>query len=236
MRWAAVALMALLSSVGCSQTVTGSAGPATRAVTILPTESEITSSVGNTLSTFGFRPFVGNVEILPDGYRTDADASPIACVAVTDTAPRVVYEAVPVIEAARQSYFNWDEGVDTSGADAAVMRFSTVAAARAAFDSFAREWRQCDDGTVVKRTGPQHTSEVEAKVSRVTETDTVLSATIRTRPRPEGSAALYERAIGVRADTIVEVSLAVKPEVERQSPSPAIRTVELMLDKVAPAR
>ncbi len=46
------------------------------------------------LSTFGFQPFVGGVEIMPDGYRTDADAAPIGCVAVTDTAPRVVYETV----------------------------------------------------------------------------------------------------------------------------------------------
>src|ERR1700754_3804471 len=119
-RWAGGALIAALLA-GCAHAVDGAAEPATAAPGILPTESEITSAVGNTLSTFGFRPFVGGVEILPDGYRTDADASPIACVAVTDTAPRVVYEAVPVIEAARQSYFNWDEGVGTSGADAAVM-------------------------------------------------------------------------------------------------------------------
>ena len=83
-------------------------------------------TVGNPLSTFGFQPFIGGVEILPDGYRSDADASPIGCAAVTDTAPRIVYEPLPVVEAARQSYFNWDEGVDASGADAAVVRLSTA--------------------------------------------------------------------------------------------------------------
>jgi len=86
MRWAAGALVVLLSLVGCAHTVSGSARQAARAVEILPTEDDVTAAVGNTLSTFGFRPFIGNVEILPDGYRTEADATPIACIAVTDTA------------------------------------------------------------------------------------------------------------------------------------------------------
>lgn len=235
MRPLACGLLVVVAVAGCAHTVNGLPAPATRAAGLLPTEGEITTSVGNDLSTFGFQPFVGGVEILPDGYRTDSDASPIACVAVTDTAPRVVYEAVPAIEAARQSYFNLDKRVGTSGADAAVIRFSTASAAHSAFEKFARQWRQCDDVTVVKRTGDQKDSRVDAEISGVEETDSVLSATVRTRARPDGPPALYERAIGVRADTIVEVSLAVAPELERQSPTPAVRTVGMMLDKVGPS-
>ncbi len=234
MRRPAGVLLCLLASVGCAHTVNGTGAPAARAVTLLPTEGEISSSVGNVLSTFDFRPFVGGVEILPDGYRTEADASPVACVAVTDTAPRIVYEGAPVVEAARQSYFNLNEGVDTSGADAAVIRFSTAEAARITFESFGRQWRQCDDVTVVKRTGNGKSSEVDAEVSGVDETDGVLSATVRTRPRSGGSAGRYARAIGVRADTIVEVSVAVSPGVGLQTPTPAVRTVALLLDKVGP--
>lgn len=110
-----MALSTVVLLAGCAQTVDGVAKPAATAVTILPTEGEIGFGPGNTLSTFGFQPFVGGVEILPDGYRSDAEASPISCAAVTDTAPRIVYEPLPVVEAARQSYFNWDEGVDASG-------------------------------------------------------------------------------------------------------------------------
>ena len=145
-------MVVLLTLVGCAHTVTGSARQAARAVEILPTEDDVTATVGNTLSTFGFRPFIGNVEILPDGYRTEADATPIACIAVTDTAPRIVYEPAPVLEAARQSYFNWDAGVDISGADAAVVRLSTADTARATFESFVRRWQQCDGVSVVKAT------------------------------------------------------------------------------------
>jgi hypothetical protein len=234
MRWAAGALVVLLTLVGCAHTVTGSAQQAARAVEILPTEDDVTATVGNTLSTFGFRPFIGNVEILPDGYRTEADATPIACIAVTDTAPRIVYEPAPVLEAARQSYFNWDAGVDISGADAAVVRLSTADAARATFESFVRRWQQCDGVSVVKRPWGETKPEIDADVSEVSEANMVLSATARTHGRTNVQAATYERAIGVRADTIVEVSLAITPQGERQptAPTPAVRLVQVMLDKV----
>jgi hypothetical protein len=234
MRWAAGALVLLVPLVGCAPTVTGSAWQAARAVEILPTEGEVTAAVGNTLSTFGFRPFIGNVEILPDGYRTETDASPIACVAVTDTAPRIVYEPAPVLEVARQSYFNWDAGVDISGADAAAVRLSTTDTARATFEAFVRHWQQCDGVAVVKRPGGQTKSEIVADVSEVSEANMVLSATVRTHGRPDVRAATYERAIGVRSDTVVEVSVAITPQGERQStaPTPAVRLVQVMLDKV----
>jgi hypothetical protein len=230
MRWAAGALIALLLLVGCTHTVTGSARQAAKAVQILPTEDEVTTAVGNPLSTFGFRPFIGNVEILPDGYRTETDATPIACIAVTETAPRIVYEPAPVLEVARQSYFNWDAGVDISGADAAVVRVSKADAARATFESFVRRWQQCDGVSVIKKAK----SEIDADVSEVSEANMVLSATARTHGGTNVQPATYERAIGVRADTIVEVSLAVTPQGERQPtvPKPAVRLVQVMLDKV----
>jgi hypothetical protein len=232
-RWAGVALIAALLA-GCAHAVDGAAEPATAAPGILPTESEITSAVGNTLSTFGFAPFIGGVEILPDGYRTDADATPIDCVAVTDTAPRVVYEKSDVVEAARQSYFNLNPGVGTSGADAAVVRMSTAEAAQRTFDGFVRQWQQCSGTAVVKHLRGVNNTEVDAAVSDVTVAAPVVSATVTTKPRPDGPASLYQRALGVRGDTIVEVSLATTPPGERQ-PMPraqAVRVAEAMLAKV----
>lgn len=244
MRWLAGAASVVLLLAGCSTTVAGTAEPATIALKMLPTDDEITSSVGNTLSTFGFQPFVGGAEILPDGYRTDADASPIGCAAVTDTAPRIVYEPLPVVEAARQSYFNWDEGVDTSGADAAVVRLSTGDAAWSAFESFARQWKQCSGTTVVKHLRGTGTAGVDsgndtvidADISDVTVDGPVLSATVRTQQRPRGAPSRYERVLGVRGDAIVEVSLAITPAGERR-PDPrgrAVRAARLMLGKAGP--
>jgi len=220
----------VLLVAGCAQTVPGVPTPAASAVKVLPTEGEIGSDLPNTLSTFGFRPFVGGVEILPNGYRTEADASPIGCAAVTDTAPRIVYEPLPVVEAARQSYFNWDEGADASGADAAVVRLSTATAAREAFDAFTRQWRECAGTTVVKHVGA---AVVDAAVSDVDDRDAVVSATVRTRQRPGGAQTRYERALGVRDATLVEVSLAVTPDGDRQ-PDPrawAVGIAKTMLGK-----
>ncbi|BBZ29374.1 hypothetical protein MMAD_36690 [Mycolicibacterium madagascariense] len=235
-RWLACCAVSAILLSGCASTVHGVAVPATSALEILPTDDEISAVAGNTLSTFGFRPFVGGAEILPDGFRTDADASPIGCAAVTDTAPRIVYERLPVLEAARESYFNWDEGVDTSGADAAVIRLSTASATGDAFESFARQWQQCAGTTVVKHVLG---TVVDAAISDVARRDGVVAATVRTQRQPGTATSRYERAIGMRGNTIVEVSLAITPKGERQ-PDPqaaAVRIAKDMLDRsAAPAR
>jgi hypothetical protein len=157
----------------CANTVDGARSAAT-ALKILPTDDRITDAVGNGLSTSGFQPFVGGPEILPDGFRTDAEASPIACIGVTDTTMRVVYEATPMVEAARQSYFTLD----------------------------------------------QH---VAATVS-------TLSATLHTHPGPNGPTSSYTRVLGDRADTIVEVSLAVPADGDHGPRAEA--AAQAMLDKV----
>jgi hypothetical protein len=229
-RWPAGTVFVVLLLAGCGQTVPGVATPAASAVNILPTEAEIGPDLPNTLSTFGFQPFVGGVEILPNGYRSDAEAAPISCAAVTDTAPRIVYEPLPVVEAARQSYFNWDEGVAASGADAAVVRLASPTVAHEAFESFTRQWQQCSGTTVVKHVGD---AVIDAAVADVTASDAVVSATVRTRQRPGGTESRYERALGVRGRTLVEVSLAVTPAGERlpDPPAWAERIAETMLDK-----
>jgi hypothetical protein len=246
MRWLAGTASVALLLAGCATTVGGVGVPAATALKILPTEDEITAAAGNALSTFGFQPFVGGVDVLPDGYRTDADAAPIDCAAVTDTAPRVVYEPLPVIEAARQSYFNWDEGVDTSGADAAVIRLSSGAAAEVAFETFAQQWKKCDGTTVVKHlrgTGAAgadsgNDAVIDADVGDVTVDGSMVSATVRTRQRPIAAASRYERVLGMRGDAIVEVSLAITPIGERQPDARgrAVRIALAMLAKVGPGR
>jgi hypothetical protein len=237
-RWPAGALALIFLATGCAQTVTGAAVPVMTALRVLPTESEIATPAGNALSTFGFQPFIGGVEILPDGYRTETDASPIGCIAVTDTAPRVVYEPQPVADVARQSYFNWDEGVASSGADAAAVQLATADAAQQAFAAFVRQWQRCDGATVVKHLrGTGGDSVIDAKVSDVKTEGSLLSAIVRTRQRPKSPASTYERALGVRNQTIVEVSLAITPAGERQSGprDEAVRVARVMLDKAGRA-
>ena len=235
MRWPASASVLLLVLAGCANTVGGTAEPVTTALRVLPSEPEITDAVGNPLSTFGFQPFTGGVEILPDGYRTEADASPLRCVAVTDTSPRIVYEAVPVVDAARQSYFNWDHGVDSSGADAAAVVLATAGDAERVFAGFVQQWQQCDGTTVVKHLrGGGGDSVVDAAVGDVVADGSVLSATVRTQQGSAAPVAVYERALGIREATIVEVSLAITSSAgSRSEPhAEAVRVARVMLDKV----
>jgi hypothetical protein len=225
---ATAGLVALL--VGCSHVVDGTAGPAAKALHVLPTDEQISEAVGNGLSNFGFQPFVGGAEILPDGFRTDAEASPIACIGVTDTTVRVVYEATPMVEAARESYFTLDQHVAVTGADAAVIRMASANDAQRVFDDAAQQWRGCDGKSVDKRLRGATNAEVFADISDVSAAGSILLASLRTRPGPDGPTSLYGRAIGVRADTIVEVSLAVTPDGQPGSRAEAV--ARAMLDKV----
>lgn len=236
----------VLVLAGCSTTVTGTPAPAASALKLLLTDAEISAAVGNTLSTFGFKPYVGGADILPDGYRTDAEATPIACAAITDTAPRIVYEPLPVVEAARQSYFNWDEGVDSSGADLAAVRLATASAAARDFAAFAQTWKQCSGTTVVKHLrGVANTAAdsgngtvIDAEISDVVVDGPLLSATVRTRQRPGGAVSRYERVVGLRDANLVEVSLSISAKGERlpDPRRPAIRVARAVLDKAGPAR
>jgi PknH-like extracellular domain len=218
--------------LGCSSQVDGTAKPAAKALKVLPTEDEMTAAVGNGLSTFDFHPFVGGPEILPDGFRTDAEASPIACIGVTDTTMRVVYEATPMIEAARQSYFTLNQRAAITGADAAVIRMAPAADAQKVFDDSVRRWRNCDEKIVDKRLGGAANAEVLADISDVAVAGPLLSATLHTRPSPDGPTSTYQRVLGVRSDTIVEVSLAVTSAAESGSAARAAAVARAMLDKV----
>lgn len=225
----AVALM-----VGCAHGVTGTARPADSAVTFLPTEDEMTAAAGNRLSSFGFEPFVGGLEIMPDGFRTDADAEPIRCVGITDTMTRVTYETADILEAARQSYFTLAEGVGVSGADAAVIRFATPRDAARSYDAFVAQWKACAGQTVVKHLRGVPGSDVEAVIGEVTATGPMLTAAITTRQGTDGPVSHYERALAVRGDAIVEVSLAIeRVGNDRTAPADAaVRAAQAMVDKV----
>jgi PknH-like extracellular domain len=215
---------------GCTDVVGGTANPAAKALHVLPTDDEITTAVGNTLSNYGFQPFVGGPEILPDGFRNDAEASPIACIGVTDTTMRVVYEATPMVEAARQSYFTLDQHVSVTGADAAVIRMASVDDAQGVFDDAVRQWRDCDGKTVDKHLRGATNSVVFADISDVAVSGSTLSATLRTHQDADGAPALYRRVLGVRSGTIVEVSLAVTPDGQTGERAQAV--AKAMLDKL----
>lgn len=235
MRWpVAVLLLTLLT--GCGHVIGGAAQPATAAIGILPSEAQLSDAVRNGLSTFDFQPFIGGPEIMPDGFRTDDDATPFRCIGVTETMLRATYEGADVIEAARQSYFTLVAGARVSGADAAAVRFGSGAAARDRFRQFAGQWRGCDGQTVVKHLRGTNDTDVDAAIADVVADEDLLTATVVTRQGAGAPEQHYVRALGVRDDAIVEVSLAVAPGGGTGSNDAAAKVAHEMLDRVGVRR
>lgn len=234
MRSAAVVAATLLPILiaGCGQVVDGAPRPAAAAVELLPTEAELTDAVGNGLSTFDFQPFVGGLEIMPDGFRDDSDATPFRCIGVTETMLRATYEGADVVEAARQSYFTLAEGADVTGADAAAVRFGSATAAQDRFAAFTEQWRDCDGQAVVKHLRGASDTDVDAAIGDVVAEDGLLTATVVTRQGADSPQQHYLRAVAVREATIVEVSLAVAQVDPSGSDDRAERAAAVMLDKV----
>jgi hypothetical protein len=77
-------------------------------------------------------------------------------------------------------------------------------------------------------------SVIDAAIGEVTVDGSMLTATVRTRARRNAPASTYERALGVRDGTIVEVSLAITPLGERRpaTRAAAVRVAQVMLDEV----
>lgn len=199
----------------CVRHVDGSARRPYSVVSRLPTEQEMSAIAKNSLSKFGFQPFVGGLEVLPDGFRDDTEATPIACAGVTDTLLRIVYEKAPVAEAARQSYFNPNPGVEISGADVGIVRLASAGTASHLFAAMARDWRRCSNTTVVKQLGgAANNAELLATISSVAVTGSLLTAAVTTHDTRRRTTSRYARALGVRSDCIVEASVAVTPLAE----------------------
>ncbi len=222
------ATLGVAAATACTATIPGHARPAASAIKALPTEQEISDAVGNPLATYGFQPFVGGLDIMPDGFRVDADAEPIRCAGVTETMLRRTYASEDPIDAARQSYFNLDRHLPVSGADAAAVVLASPAAAKTRFDGFARDWQSCDGQTVVKHLHGAPGSDVVAVINDVVQDGPMLSATVTTHQGTEPGM-LYARAAARRGSTIVEVSLAVTRA--STGVEAARRVATVMLDK-----
>ena len=250
MRWsstrAATGLMAMLTvsalCAGCATTVAGTArrarasgeAPAQQAslVTVLPTEREISSAVGNQLNLNGFPPQDGGIELLPNDIRTNDDASPLECVGPTGALLRLTYEDSPVREAATVDFWNYDFDVAASSANVGAVRLATADDAQSLFGTFAQQWRDCQGKTVVGHTHDSQNTELYSRVEDVVVSGPVLSATIIGWDNHHTPEFPNERAIGVKSNVIVEADVAVtKPRA--QAGERAIDIVKLMLDKIA---
>ncbi len=242
---AATATVAVLTAsalcAGCATTVkgtalrakhTGAGAAQTGALSaVLPTEQELSDAVGNPLSLNGFPPREGGLELLPDGIRTDADASPIECLGPTSALMRLNYEHSPVRATATANFWNYGSEVTASSANVGAVRLASADDAEALFETFTRQWRDCQGQTVIQRTHDSSGTELSSRVEDVEVSGSVLSATIMASDNHHTPEFPNERAIGVKSNVIVEADVAVtKPRARAQER--AIAVVKLMLDKI----
>jgi PknH-like extracellular domain len=175
---------------------------------VLPTEDEMADALGDRLGPNPNLPEMsGGLSNMADGLRSDAEASPHDCVAATAPLQRSIYQDTGLTDFAS---FSWrlpdtDRG-DVIGATTGVVAFPSTGDANDAFDAFAEQWEGCD-GTVVEMPidgGDYFTDEITG----VRVENSVLSADVATARRPGPVRWPRVRAMGVRANCLVEVDVS----------------------------
>ena len=149
----------------------------------------------------------GGLSEMADGLRSDAEASPHNCVGATSPLQRSIYQDTGLTDFAS---FRWrlpdSASGDVIGATTGAVAFPGPAQANDAFAAFVEQWQVCD-GTVVEmpiEDGDYFTDEV----TNVRVENSVLSADVATARQPDSISWPRVRAIGVRANCLVEVDVS----------------------------
>jgi hypothetical protein len=197
----------------------------------LPTAEQVRAAVGNRLDPTG-QPVLGSIDVLPNGIRGDDAVDPIECLGVITPLMRWVYEKGDVRGVAWQDFARFGEGQTVSSADTGVVRFSSDAEASRMFSQFVTRWRSCEGGRVGINTGG---GDLGLSVTNVAVAGPILSATILSGETDTDPGFPTEHAVGLSADCIVEVDVAVTaPEpAKRIAATRAIDLVRAMLGNLS---
>lgn len=201
---------------------------------ILPTETELADVLGESIPPDTDDPEVtGKLSDMANGLATDADASPHDCVGVAAELQRSIYQDTKISEFASA---RWQQPrgstSDVTRAVTAVVAFPTTSDANEVFDDFAKQWKDCD-GTLVKT--PYENDFFSDGISNVRNENSVIAADIEVA-RPAHSVEWPSlRAIGVRANCLIEVELtffggSAAPSKFSDS---AVTVTRSMMDRVA---
>ena len=193
--------------------------------------------MGNRLAANG-SPAVGGLDVLPNGIRDSTTARPIDCLGPVAPFMRVVYEQADVRGVAWQQFSNYGAQEVVSSSDTGVIEFSSDAEAQRVFTAFVAQWKACDGTTVTTYTHNADNAELYGKVTDTTVVGPVLSATIINGDNQQNAPFPTERAVGITADCIVDVDVAVTDGKPAEQPSGrrAVTLAMVMLDKLARAR
>lgn len=170
----------------------------------LPTAAEIAKAVGDPLEPAG-PPKIGGIDVLPDGIRDSSGATPLDCLGAVTPLMRVVYSDGGVRDVAWRDYSRFGEQLTVSSAEAGVVRMESAEAAQRLFARFVTQWRSCAGTTVTLHAG---SGGLDLTVTDVRVDGPVLSATIL-GDGGDGTSYPTEHAVGVAADCVVDVDVAV---------------------------
>ena len=227
---------------GCASTVDGTArqappGPVRELATILPSAAEVSDAAGNALADNGL-PAVGGIDVLPNGIRDNDVASPIECLGPASPFMRVVFEVGDVRRAAWQEYANFGDRQTVSSVDAGVVEFASEAEAQRMFGAFVTRWKACEGTTVRTALHDPANTELFGKITDVKVDGSLLSATVVNSDNHSDATFPTERAIGLAADCVVDVDVAVTggTPAQHRAAGRAIGLATTMQDRVTRGR
>ncbi|WP_319437407.1 sensor domain-containing protein [Mycobacterium sp. RTGN5] len=200
---------------------------------ILPSNAEAGQAAGNPLPDNGL-PSVGGIDVLPNGIRDNNDANPIECLGPITPFMRVVYEGGDVRRAAWQEFSNFGGGQTVSSLDAGVVEFGSEAEAQRMFGGFVSRWKACEGKTVRSVLRSPANTELYQKITDVKVDGPVLSATVINSDNQGDATFPTERAIGLAADCVVDVDVAVTggTPAEQRASGRAVSLATTMQDKI----
>jgi hypothetical protein len=234
-------VLSVALTAGCATTVGGA--PQRRSIDdraalqeLLPTAEEVSTAVGNRLDPAG-ASLAGSIDVLPNGIRDADGASPLDCLGAVTPLMRVVYEGGGVQGAALRNFARLGAGQTVSSAEAGVVRFGSDAEASRMFTRFVTAWRSCAGTTVTLFVSPASGAGLQLTVTDVRADGPVLRATILS-DGGDGAVFPTEHAVGVAADCIVDVDVAITdPDPSRRvATGRAADLVAVMLKSISASR
>lgn len=200
----------------------GAAGQASGSIAaVFPTDAELFSALGYHVRT-GFAPRVGGVDQLRDlDIRDPSEVENFDCLGVVKPVMRQVYSGAPVSSAAFATEADLVYGA---------VALTSPTDAQSLFTAFSHQWKQCGGKTVVTHQGHYSTAQ---QIVRVDATKSMLTATILiSSPETTSPPQAWERALGLAANVVVDVSTPQHPGPSNAAPdNPAVSIANVMLAK-----
>lgn len=232
----AFGLSALLLS-GCTTQIVGTGQPAEGATDpialdgevedILLSDDELVDALDSSFERDAeYEPNSGDLDVMPDGIRTESQYTPIECLGVTSPGMRVVYEDAGVVSFAENNNYM---------APISVIALESREAARDLFDDFVSQWEDCDGTFSTLLVPDSDGADLGYDISDVDENDDMLTAMFKFGSTPHGATTTYtSRALSFRQNVIVDVEVHGEVPADEAVPdNEAVALAEIMLDKIS---